>query len=1256
MGLWYEEVRHFKVITTINSINKFNYFFTPILKQILYFKRINMDNKREFEYHKLGPSLVYKDSPEYREIEKALSTAYRNKEIKNIAITGIYGSGKSSFLKTYFNDRKDEKRINVAIADFESNIDENEMSNKIKVVERQLINQILYQIPPYKIPRSKYKIKYRKKWWEIAYISLWICILIIILLSLFDTSLLNGVLEDIFISNEVAKNIKRICFVSFIITTSIWIARRANFKFIKFNFKGTESEIMEDDSNELLDIEAREIVYLILSSKVRTVIFEDLDRFNDISIFIRLREINNLVNSQSKEPVRFIYVIRDDLFKSKDRTKFFDLIIPIIPAVTSHNSKGKIEEIFSDIEGENLKIDSEVLQQISIYIDDMRLMYSIRNEYEIYSKSIDSDVYSNELFALVVLKNVFPRGYEELERDRGYFYNILTKKNSLIIEYQNSLNSKIKEREDLKNLIVDNLSDFLAMNIPDSYQFKEKSSKGKIMYDWYRNPESKKWVTKNMIGKNYNLEEFIKELNESDPSLEKRLKQIDYKDPIVKIDSLDKEIDELNKKIEKRHTAKMSRLLAELDDDGLKKFFEEGLSEEDENNITKSHYFNLVRYLFLSGLIDENYWIYKGYFYEGQLGKEDNKFINRVLSGNTIENNYHLNDPDIVMEYLNDKDYSRKDIVNYDLVSRLIEKDKSKNLNSVLKVIIDNKDHNAIDHIDGYDYIKLNSLVRLIIDRGFENFEDMFNSSIVPVNLKLKMAGLACEYEKTDPSDKFLEFISNHSEILKMDFFEDKSLILNGLNRLEIKFNDVSNLKLEEYVAKKIVENRLFIMNFKNSFNLIANINDESVKIEKFFKYLYKEQFSELKKYVYENKDDVINEYLEELNKDEIYSELGEEEFIDILNSDLITENKLKLIKKEKTVITDVSNIEYNDILTELFSNNLVLCNKENVDYYNSQIGNITSIIDYINRNYKDEISFTNDIYLELLNCEDTDNLLYGKVANKFKGQIEFINSGLGIDKYKILSSNELIEFNKKNFDILKSEGDKYLIIEYLKSVKNVKSSEDIYEVLIEEDFTDFMREFTIEDILDNNILNDEDSINLINGYGECISLFDIENSKDAVKKHIIKNYFAESDYKKIAKDFSDFNLKNEIISKLKSESNQWKSFIQNDIPLETMDLLIKESNVYEYMKIDMIEKSINNKKYPEMWERWISEVESISNIAKVFDNKKPFYELEEEERIVAALKEIGIISISDKVAKTNRIILRPKKFNELLSQVEKEK
>lgn len=55
--------------------------------------------------------------------------------------------------------------------------------------------------------------------------------------------------------------------------------------------------------------------------------------------------MNSLVNIQhqkeEKWPFRFFYLLRDDIFISKDRTKFFDYIVPVVPVVDSSNSYGQ---------------------------------------------------------------------------------------------------------------------------------------------------------------------------------------------------------------------------------------------------------------------------------------------------------------------------------------------------------------------------------------------------------------------------------------------------------------------------------------------------------------------------------------------------------------------------------------------------------------------------------------------------------------------------------------------------------------------------------------------------------------------------------------------------------------------------------------------------------------------------------------------------------------------------------------------------
>ena len=69
------------------------------------------------------------------------------------------------------------------------------------------------------------------------------------------------------------------------------------------------------------------------------------------AIFERLREVNTLVNirlaQKKKHAIRFVFLLRDDIFISKDRTKFFDFIIPIVPILDGSNSYDQFIEHFS---------------------------------------------------------------------------------------------------------------------------------------------------------------------------------------------------------------------------------------------------------------------------------------------------------------------------------------------------------------------------------------------------------------------------------------------------------------------------------------------------------------------------------------------------------------------------------------------------------------------------------------------------------------------------------------------------------------------------------------------------------------------------------------------------------------------------------------------------------------------------------------------------------------------------------------------
>lgn len=78
-------------------------------------------------------------------------------------------------------------------------------------------------------------------------------------------------------------------------------------------------------------------------------------------------------------------MLKDGLFFSKNRTKFFDFLIPIVPVVDSKTSESELKNLLLDVSKAQ---DNKVLSNISLYVDDMRLLKNIVNEFIVYSNII----------------------------------------------------------------------------------------------------------------------------------------------------------------------------------------------------------------------------------------------------------------------------------------------------------------------------------------------------------------------------------------------------------------------------------------------------------------------------------------------------------------------------------------------------------------------------------------------------------------------------------------------------------------------------------------------------------------------------------------------------------------------------------------------------------------------------------------------------------------------------------------------------
>lgn len=86
----------------------------------------------------------------------ALDFVFQNNDIRNIAISGSYGSGKSSVLASYKKNHSDKNYLHISLAHFESMLNENRNDkdeiNKLPL-EGKIINQLLHKITPSKIPQ-----------------------------------------------------------------------------------------------------------------------------------------------------------------------------------------------------------------------------------------------------------------------------------------------------------------------------------------------------------------------------------------------------------------------------------------------------------------------------------------------------------------------------------------------------------------------------------------------------------------------------------------------------------------------------------------------------------------------------------------------------------------------------------------------------------------------------------------------------------------------------------------------------------------------------------------------------------------------------------------------------------------------------------------------------------------------------------------------------------------------------------------------
>ena len=331
---------------------------------------------------------------------KALKYALEKESIHNIAISGNYGSGKSTVIDTYFGKECIKKVLKISLATFliekkDSKEDKNELkalpNTTIQEIENSILQQMIYRKGPDKFPFSRFKRIKSYKWYEKLGIDFCVLATIVLILAIVKPNIdifskISNLFKNLFEPEYYPRKLLVILSViGTIVSSSFLISRVLKIRLTKFAFQKIEFGLDDIKNESLLNKYLDEILYFFEITKIDTVVFEDLDRFKMPEIFFNLRELNLFLNNYEKikNKVVFIYAIRDEVFADKsDRTKFFDFIIPIVPVLDSHNSRDILLEKQTEIPSLRM-VDKNFLMDVSKYIDDLRLLLNCINEFQI---------------------------------------------------------------------------------------------------------------------------------------------------------------------------------------------------------------------------------------------------------------------------------------------------------------------------------------------------------------------------------------------------------------------------------------------------------------------------------------------------------------------------------------------------------------------------------------------------------------------------------------------------------------------------------------------------------------------------------------------------------------------------------------------------------------------------------------------------------------------------------------------------------
>lgn len=634
--------------------------------------------------------------------QEALHFAMRNSSIRNVAITGPYGSGKTSVINT-FEKNSPYRFLNVSLATFSdpnsvnAPLPDSEQVDVTVKVERSILQQMLYGAGSGALPYSRFKRISRPRWVDLNSILFvgWIASVGLLyhnqedLLKAFSSQTLEWV--------WIFTAAYALLYFARLVSKALQASHSLSVK--KLSLQSGEVELDGIPESSILNKHLDEIIYFFEENNYNLVVFEDLDRFGNPEIFIKLREINKIINDRPKrngkfpflsrtQPLKFVYAIKDDIFLNRDRAKFFDFILPIIPIINNSNSREILKRCIQAA-GYTTGVQDRFIGEVSLYLDDMRLIKNISNEFLIYEKKVGSSKLNvNRLLAAIIYKNSYPKDFENLHHGSGALYEIVQNRTKILIQSACNIDNQINNFRELiidsENETSNDMTELVKLfwghlcTVYDSYdiisvyagettitaaELLEWSSFEKLFQEENLNVHMRPRGSQHSYERRQALSLSFRTLEETiipGTTFSQRCKSI--------INKKTKNRTKINTQIEILKDEKSS-----LARQPLWKLL--NLADFDISSLAEQHKIDdprLLNYLIRNGYIDETYHLYISTFHEGRMSRNDWDFILSIRDFRTPDPASQVDNPSEVLEELREEDFGSGHSLNVHLIDQLI--------------------------------------------------------------------------------------------------------------------------------------------------------------------------------------------------------------------------------------------------------------------------------------------------------------------------------------------------------------------------------------------------------------------------------------------------------------------------------------------------------------------------------------------------------------------------------------------------------